>query len=246
MVSKDWDAHVVEAEELARTPGFQRLRDRILALARPEPEDVAVDVGAGTGLLSLALAAHVKRVWALDISPAMTEYLRVKAASAELENIEATTATAISLPLVDESATLVVSNYCYHHLSDEDKERALSEALRVLVPGGRIVIGDMMFRVEVASPRNRRLIWAKVKAIARRGPAGMLRLLRNALRLAAGRWEKPAEGHWWHDALRRAGFEAVSVELLDHEGGIVVARRPERPVAWRGLRRRRPATAPVR
>jgi ubiquinone/menaquinone biosynthesis C-methylase UbiE len=237
MVSKDWDQHVVEAEELARTPGFQRIRDRIAVLARPGPEDVVVDVGAGTGLLSLALAPLAKRVWAMDISPAMTEYLRVKAASAELENVEATTATAISLPLVDRSATIVVSNYCYHHLSDDDKERALAEAFRVLAPGGRIVIGDMMFRVAVADPRNRRVILAKVKAIARRGPAGLVRLLRNALRFATGRWEKPAEGAWWRDALRRAGFERIWVELLDHEGGIVTARRPARVAARRSLRR---------
>jgi 2-polyprenyl-3-methyl-5-hydroxy-6-metoxy-1,4-benzoquinol methylase len=80
--SKDWNQHVRQTEDLARTLGFRRLRDRIVALAEPQPDDVVVDVGAGTGLLSLALAPRVRRVWGIDISPAMMEYLRVKAASA--------------------------------------------------------------------------------------------------------------------------------------------------------------------
>ena len=58
-VPKDWDDHVLDAEELARTDGFQRLRDQIVTLADPRPEDVVVDVGAGTGLLTLAVAPSV-------------------------------------------------------------------------------------------------------------------------------------------------------------------------------------------
>jgi ubiquinone/menaquinone biosynthesis C-methylase UbiE len=229
--TKDWDDHVVQTEELARTRGFRRIRDRIVGLAQARGDDVVVDVGAGTGLLSLALAPTVSKVWALDISPAMTEYLRVKAASAGLENLEATTATAISLPLVDGSATLVVSNYCYHHLSDEDKHRALAEAFRALRPGGRIVIADMMFRVQISDPRNRRVITSKVKSILKRGPGGVLRLLKNGLRFLMRRWEQPADAEWWRDAVERAGFEQVTVRLFRHEGGIVAARRPLVPAA---------------
>jgi methylase of polypeptide subunit release factors len=68
-LTKDWNRHVTHAEEIARGPGFRDLRDRIIELAAPQPEEVAVDVGSGTGLLSLALAAHVDQVWAIDISP---------------------------------------------------------------------------------------------------------------------------------------------------------------------------------
>lgn len=226
--SKDWNQHVRQTEDLARTLGFRRLRDRIVALAEPRPDDVVVDVGAGTGLLSLALAPRVRRVWGIDISPAMMEYLRVKASSAGLDNLQSTTASAVSLPLVDGSASIVVSNYCFHHLSDEDKEEALAETFRVLGPGGRIVIADMMFRVQIADKRNRRLIKAKVKAIASRGPKGVLRLIKNAARFVTRNWEQPADAEWWRGALERAGFEQIEVQLFDHEGGVVRARRGAR------------------
>jgi ubiquinone/menaquinone biosynthesis C-methylase UbiE len=241
MSAKDWDQHVLQAEELARTEGFQRLREQIVTLAQPRPDDVVVDVGAGTGLLTLALAPAVEKVWAVDIAPAMLEYLTTKVASAEFTNVEAATATAVSLPLVDGCATLVVSNYCYHHLSDQDKERGLREAFRVLAPGGRIVIGDMMFRVQVADARNRRLILSKLRSILRRGPAGVVRVLRNLLRLVTGRWEHPADADWWRHALARAGFREIDVRLLEHEGGIISAQRPVRTARERRWPRR-PAT----
>jgi hypothetical protein len=52
---------------------------------------------------------------------------------------------------------------------------------------------------------------------------GAWRLLKNAARLAAGRWEYPANAAWWHEALQRAGFDRVRIEMLAHEGGIAVA-----------------------
>ena len=224
--TKNWDAHVAHAEEVARGAGFGHLRDRILELAAPQADDVVVDVGAGTGLLTLPLAERVAKLWAIDISPLMGEYLRAKAASAELTNIETVTASAVSLPLVDASADVVVSNYCFHHLDDAGKRRALEEIRRVLRPGGRLVFGDMMFRVSVADGRDRRVVAAKVRAMLRKGPAGVVRLARNAGRLASGRWERPARAEWWADALADAGFVDVTVEPLEHEGGIAVARRP--------------------
>ncbi|MFP5364940.1 MAG: class I SAM-dependent methyltransferase [Thermoleophilia bacterium] len=49
---------------------------------------MVVDVGCGTGLLALELADRVERVWAIDISPSMIDYLSTKAASADLDNID--------------------------------------------------------------------------------------------------------------------------------------------------------------
>jgi ubiquinone/menaquinone biosynthesis C-methylase UbiE len=224
--TKNWDAYVANAEEIARGSGFCELRDRILRLADPAEHEVAVDVGAGTGLLTLPLAERTRKVWAIDISPLMGEYLRTKASSADVANIEVATASAVSLPLVDGTADLVVSNYCFHHLDDDGKRRALSEIYRVLRPGGRLVFGDMMFRLSVSDPRDRQVVADKVRSMLAKGPAGAARLAKNAVRFVGGRWEHPARADWWSAALRGAGFEDVRVELLPHEGGLAHARRP--------------------
>lgn len=227
-MTKDWNRHVLDAEQIARGTGFQHLRDRIVALAAAQATDVVVDVGCGTGLLALDLAGRVERVWAIDISPAMIDYLRTKAASAHLDNLDCAVASAISLPLVDACADVVVSNYCFHHLDDAGKRRALDEAMRVLKPGGRLVFGDMMFDLDPVDARNRAVIADKLRAMLRKGPAGVLRLARNAFRLACGRWERPARADWWRGALTQTGFTDVEVSVLDHEGGIARATRPLR------------------
>lgn len=223
---KDWDQHVADAEEVARGRGFRSLRDEIVARAELSSDQRVVDVGAGTGLLTLTAAQHAREVWALDIAPKMVEYLRAKAASAQLENIQFVVASAVSLPLVDGSADVVVSNYCFHHLSDRDKQRALSEVMRVLEPGGKLVFGDMMFKPTLIDRRSRQVVSRKAKALVQRGPAGVWRLLRNAARFLSNRWEKPVHPEWWERALKEAGFVDVTVEALAHEGGIAAARKP--------------------
>jgi hypothetical protein len=84
----------------------------------------------------------------------------------------------------------------------------------------------MMFRVSVADARDRRVIHAKVRAMLRKGRAGVVRLVRNGVRFAGGRWERPARADWWTKALNRARFVDVTVEVLHHEGGVATARRP--------------------
>lgn len=223
---KDWDNHVVEAEEVARRAGFKDLRARIIDRSALQPSDVVVDVGCGTGLLSLPISETVTSVWAIDIAPAMCDYLAAKAASAGLENVNTAVASAVSLPLVDESAHLVVSNYCFHHLSDPHKRLALGECFRVLRPGGRLVFGDMMFRPSLIEARDRRVVSSKVRAMLRKGPAGAVRLAKNGARYATARWEQPARAEWWEQALAKEGFVEVVVETLVHEGGVASARKP--------------------
>jgi hypothetical protein len=98
--------------------------------------------------------------------------------------------------------------------------------MRVLKPGGRVVIGDMMFSLNPMQRRDREVVVDKLRQLARRGVPGIWRLVKNAARLIAGRWEYPASAAWWREALERTGFQEVSIETLDHEGGIAIAVAP--------------------
>jgi ubiquinone/menaquinone biosynthesis C-methylase UbiE len=224
--AKDWDAHVDHMERLAATPSFQDLRDRILEAAQLRAGDVVLDLGAGTGLLALAAAPRVSQVYALDISAGMCERLASKAERAGIGNVEVLAGSATELPLGDGAADAVVSNYCFHHLRDAEKELALAEIRRVLRPGGRLAFGDMMFSVSLVNRRDRHVILRVVRRMLAHGPAGVARVLRNTVRVAGGRGEHPAPVAWWRKALPAAGFTEVSVHALDHEGGIARARRP--------------------
>jgi len=216
---------------MAASPGFVALREEILRAAALDPGDHVLDVGAGTGLLAIAAAREVARVSALDVSPAMCDHLQAKLECLGISNTEVITSNATSLPLSDGSVDVVVSNYCFHHLSDAEKGLALAEIRRVLRPHGRLVFGDMMFRLSVSSHRDREVIALLVRKIIRHGPAGALRLARNAARILAGRWEHPASVQWWQQELQRAGFEEVAVRALAHEGGIASACQPGTPAA---------------
>jgi len=211
---------------MADSPGFLALRDHILELARLRPSDRLLDIGAGTGLLAIAAAPRVAHVSALDVSPAMCRHLVRKFDRCGLGNVEVLVNAATDLPLTDGTIDVVVSNYCFHHLSDREKEQALAQIRRVLRPGGRLVFADMMFRINLVRRRDRAVIALLVRRMLGLGPAGLVRLLKNATRVLAGRGEHPAGVEWWRDALLRAGFVDVAVRPLAHEGGMALARKP--------------------
>ncbi len=222
-------------EEVAASETFIAIRDRIVEVAEPRQDDRVVDLGAGTGLLALALAPRVRELVAVDISERMLEQLDAAAIRIGLHNVETLVADLRRLPLEDESATLVVSNYAFHHLDDGAKELALAEARRILCPGGRLVICDMMFSLSLEA-RDRKVVWEKVVALLKRGPSGVVRILRNGVRVLAGGWEQPATPEAWERMLAARGFEDVRIELLEHEAAVAVARRPE--LGARGARAR--------
>jgi ubiquinone/menaquinone biosynthesis C-methylase UbiE len=237
-----WDERVEAWETVAASEAFLAIRDRIVELAEPRRDDCVVDLGAGTGLLALALAPRVQKLVAVDISERMLERLDDRAAADGVHNVEPLVADLRRLPLEDESATLVVSNYAFHHLDDPGKELALAEARRILRPGGRLVLCDMMFSLSL-EPRDRRLVWEKVKALLKRGPAGVARILRNGVRVVAGRWEQPATPESWQEMLEARGFEQVRIELLEHEAAVAVARRPDLSTAGARARAVREASS---
>ena len=192
------------------------------------PSDVVLDLGAGTGLLALGIAPRVESVIAVDSSASMLARLEQRARALRLTNVATVECDIRDLPLPDEYASLAVSSYAFHHLDTSGKELALAEARRVLRPGGRLVICDMMFGLSLA-PRDRTIVLQKVSLLARRGPSGLFRLARNAARAATGRWEHPSSPEVWQAMLEQRAFELVRVEPVMNEAAIASARRPLLP-----------------
>jgi ubiquinone/menaquinone biosynthesis C-methylase UbiE len=224
-VGAEWNARVDAWEQVAASPAFLRLRDALLERARPAAGEVVLDLGCGTGLAALAAAPHCATVHALDASGDMLRRLAERAGAAGFENVELILGDMRRIPLPDRSVDLVMSNYALHHLGDDGKELAIAEALRVLRPGGRLVVVDMMFQLTLGA-RDRRIVAQKVALMVRAGPAGVARLVRNGWRVARGTWEHPASLEWWAQMLERRGLVAVEVVPLEHEAGLACGVRP--------------------
>lgn len=106
-------------------------------------EDV-LDVGCGTGTLAVGAArvARDVRVCGLDADPSILVRARRRAAEAELE-IDFDEGRSTTLPYADASFDVVLSTLFFHHLPDDAKHQTAAEVVRVLRPGGRLVVGDL-------------------------------------------------------------------------------------------------------
>lgn len=100
------------------------------------------DLGIGDGLLALMLAEVAESVTAVDLSTAMLANLRQRASAAGFENVETVEGDIDDLPLDDESFEVVVLSQALHH--SEQPKRALAEAVRILEPGGRLLVIDLL------------------------------------------------------------------------------------------------------
>ena len=120
-----------------------------------------VDVGCGAGIDSLIAARKTGpggRVIGVDMTPAMLDKARHAAKEMHLANVEFREGYAESLPVEDSWADVVISNGVLNLMPDKDA--ALAEMSRVLKPGGRLQIGDILVQRAVPESARRKIdLW---------------------------------------------------------------------------------------
>lgn len=119
------------------------LKTALIAQARIQPSQNVLDVGCGTGTLTLLIRQIQPDaiVYGLDVDSQVLDIARRKIEQAG-ETIVLQQGTATCLPYPDESFDRVFASLMLHHLTRQDKLQALSEAFRVLKPGGELHVAD--------------------------------------------------------------------------------------------------------
>ncbi len=136
------------------------------ALAQLKPGETVLDLGSGGGidvLLSARRVGQSGKAYGLDMTDEMLALANQNKRKSGVENVEFLKGEIESIPLPDNSVDVIISN-CVINLS-ADKDKVLREAFRVLKPGGRFAVSDVVTRGEIL-PEIRQSVLAWVGCIA--------------------------------------------------------------------------------
>ncbi len=159
------------------------------ALAELKPGEVVLDLGSGGGidvLLSARRVGPTGKAYGLDMTDEMLALAEENKRKSGLTNVEFLKGEIESIPLPDGSVDVIVSN-CVINLS-ADKDRVLREAFRVLKPGGRLAVSDVVTRGEMPEE------------------------VRRSVELWVGCIAGALEEGEYRDKLARAGFGSIRIE----------------------------------
>ncbi len=159
------------------------------ALAQLSAGEVVLDLGSGGGidvLLSARRVGPTGKAYGLDMTDAMLALARENQKRSGLENVEFLKGEIENIPLPEASLDVIISN-CVINLST-DKDRVLAEAFRVLKPGGRLAVSDVVVRGEMPPE------------------------IRRSVELWAGCMAGALEEDVYREKLARAGFVEIDIE----------------------------------
>ncbi len=144
------DQFTKQAIPFSTAPIHRDGMDLIRTAGRITTKDVVLDVACGPGLVACALAPYARHVTGLDMTPRMIEEARSLADRAGVTNVTWDVGTATPLPYGDESFSVVVTRYSFHHFAEP--AAALREMFRVCQADGRVVVADL----SIPSPQGLR------------------------------------------------------------------------------------------
>lgn len=135
-----------QAIPFSNLPGHAHAFDLMIEMAGATGDDTVLDIACGPGLVACAFAEKVSHVTGVDLTPAMIERARELQQEKGLRNILWVVDDVTTLPFADDSFSIVLTRYSFHHFLDP--RRVLAEMRRVCKTGGTIMVVDVALPLE--------------------------------------------------------------------------------------------------